>query len=178
MKNFFNSSLFESVFRFFLLALIPLFFYGFILFQERYVYQKPEYIVNEVISPKFPQGQVLKIELDWYGVVEENGIGDDWRYYSNIDGNNLIINSKAEIELSGKSSIKLYSGAVEEDPNHDDEGEKIFEIDPQFIEQIKESVAYYTIDVEVYESHGSGAGNTAICQFGYRFELKDSESLD
>lgn len=123
----------------------------------------------------FKQGKILKVELLDYGVVDMNGIGDDWIYASYLEDDLLEANEPIEINLDNLESVELVSIAVEEDPKHDDRGEEYFKITPQNLPDLVEN-EFYTADVGVYERHGSGAGNTAQCEFTYRITTYYLES--
>jgi len=61
----------------------------------------------------------------------------------------------------------INSTAIENDPNSDDVGSTKIQITPQNLRHyLDEKIISST--VEVYETNGNGAENTAICEFQYQ----------
>lgn len=117
--------------------------------------------------PTFDKGTLLRVELIDDGVIDMNGIGDDWSFASYLEDELLDNNKPIEINLDGLEFVEIFSIAVEDDPKHDDRGEESFKITPENLSDLLEN-EFYLAEVGVYECCGSGAGNTARCEFTYR----------
>jgi hypothetical protein len=118
-----------------------------------------------VPPPVFNDGTQVSIIFKSFKVLEENHIGDDWSYEFMIGTSPFGFREKV-LDLSNKESLIITCKAIEDDPNHDDIGVTETIITPDNIQHYLGKGEIVEL-VEVYEQHGKGAGNTAICEFRY-----------
>lgn len=117
-------------------------------------------------EPTFAEGTVLTIRLESVRVIEKNGIGDEWSFQSRTGSGETITKNGIKVDVSGLSNYTINSTAIEDD-KLDDIGRSTLELTPTVLQYFKD----YTEKVSVYESHGSGAGNTALCEFKYHIDV-------
>ncbi|MFZ1705312.1 MAG: hypothetical protein WAT79_13270 [Saprospiraceae bacterium] len=122
-------------------------------------------------APKvFEHNLVLSIECKVAKIIENNGIGNEWTFTSLVNDELLTLGQLKKLDLGGLSNIRIFSTAIEEDPNHDDIGISKIEINPDNLKEI--IINHEIIEVlKVHEYHGKGAGKTAICEFVYIITL-------
>ncbi|HLO54371.1 MAG TPA: hypothetical protein VK169_08790 [Saprospiraceae bacterium] len=125
---------------------------------------------TQEITKTFEPNQILNIRLVESKVIDKNGIGNEWVYHASTNEQQLINGEIYHFELNGKSEFELISKAIEQDNSHDDVGSFKTQITP---ENLFEFVHQKTlkVNVNVHEIYGSGAGNTANCEFTYEITL-------
>lgn len=101
-----------------------------------------------------------QIEYIRVSVIQNAGIGDDWRFIVEINGETVSTGTKVK-PINGKYRIKAT--AIEQDTHSDINSNSVI-ID-------NEDIGKENIKVVVYETKGRGAGKTATVEF--TFEIDD-----
>jgi len=112
---------------------------------------------------------VASVVLESVQLVYNQGIGDDWTLSLGINGKlfNVMPWTTSQvlttIPVEGDTTIFVTAKAVEEDPTYDDVGTQ----STAFQVHCAPSGAYFTqtLEVLVRESHGRGAGKSALWRF-------------
>ena len=123
-----------------------------------------------IVNATFPPNQYIIVTLTQAKVVDKNGIGNEWFFYSTIENTALSKGVPYSVNLTGKSEIKLISKAIEEDPSSDDIGTNTISITPESLKKLV-STSEVSCDVFVKEYFGKGKGKTATCKFTYEISI-------
>lgn len=114
---------------------------------------------KKLLQPAYIVGISVEHEL-----VSNGGIGNDWYIYDEVNGEKINSSEIKDTVLVG-DILDLYSEITEEDPSSDDVGCK-FESVPITLEQLENGTPA-TLNVNVRETHGRGAGKSANWQSNF-----------
>jgi len=118
----------------------------------------------------FKDGEILHINIISQAVVHKNHIGDNWENNTKIENTLYYEGDKIQIDLSGKSELKIISNGLEIDPSYDDTGYSALVINPDNIDKLIQDSPIKEI-VKVKEHHGPSANNVATCEFIYELSF-------
>lgn len=112
--------------------------------------QQPAYLIGVSVKHK---------------MLRNGGIGNEWQTYAEVDGRKLK-RSEITIPVVVGDTLNLYSQITEIDPSSDDVGYD-YENIPLTLEQIEDGLST-TLNVNVRESYGPGAGQSADWESNFR----------
>lgn len=92
-------------------------------------------------------------------LIQNQGIGDEWSTWIEIDGKRLYRGDRINVRVNGSINITVH--ILESDPTHDDYNYKSYRISQSDLSS-RRDLSY---DVSVTERHGRGAGGTATWRF-------------
>lgn len=128
---------------------------------------------NKNISRKYDLGESIQMRATIsYKLIRNGGIGNDFSYSANINGDSIFNYSQVKINLFRNSTIQI--AIIEHDPSIDDVGKKaetfLFPLD-----KLNEGTTNnYTIYVR--ETRGRGAGESA--EFNVTLTLEPVRKID
>ena len=110
--------------------------------------------------------QQITLQFTDAELIQNQGIGDEWSTWIEIDGKRLYRGDRINVQVKGSINITVH--ILESDPTHDDYNYKSYRISQSDLTS-RRDLSY---DVSVTEGHGRGRGGSAT----WRFHLT-SESI-
>lgn len=119
------------------------------------------------VQPASAAGQTkVKVTLIGADLVENNHVGNEWRWAGYVNGKELQEGSSTTLSVSSSGTIKLTVKAEEQD-KIPEEGEKAATLK---VSSLKSSQTK-ALNVTVVENRGRYSGNTATWKFTFKIEV-------
>jgi len=103
--------------------------------------------------------QQITLQFTDAELIQNQGIGDEWSTWIEIDGKRLYRGDRINVQVKGSINITVH--ILESDPTHDDYNYKSYRISQSDLSSHRD----LSYDVSVTEGHGRGRGGSATWRF-------------